>query len=358
MSELLKTTLAHLRELVRFDTQNPPRAIGREIFDYLGANLSGFDLQLDELGDGCTNLLASRGRPQLLFNFHIDTVPAGPHWQSDPFDLEVADGRATGLGACDIKGAAACMLSAAAHAHGDVGLLFSSDEEAGNSRCIGHFLEREHQYRGAVVAEPTCAKAVLAHRGIGSAYLRFRGVAGHASDARALDDSAVHRAVRWAGRALEFAERGSEDVYENLRGFRFNIGRIEGGVKPNVIAAGAEMKFGVRALPGRDSAALLTQFFQLAEPHEIEDAATTFHAPSLPTGRRYPPPASLALAQSLGLEPGDPVDFWTEAALFSAAGIPSVVFGPGDIAQAHTAGEWVALEQLETVTSAYARILS
>ena len=358
MNDLLKTTLAHLRELVSFDTQNPPRAIGNDIFDYLTAKLPGFDVQLEDFGDGCKNLLATRGRPQTLFNFHIDTVPAGPHWDSDPFDLQVGEDRATALGACDIKGAAACMLTAAAQTRGDMALLFSSDEEAGNSQCIQAFLEREHEYRGVIVAEPTRCKAVLAHRGIGSAYLRFRGVAGHASDARALGDSAVHRAARWAGRALDYAERGSGGEYENLRGFRFNIGRIEGGVKPNVIAGSAEMKFGVRTLPGQDSAALLTHFLQLAEPHEIEDAATTFRAPSLPTAGAYPPPASLALAQSLGLELGEPVDFWTEAALFSAAGIPAVVFGPGDIAQAHTADEWVALAQLDQVTQTYARIMS
>ena len=114
----------------------------------------------------------------------------------------------------------------------------------------------------------------------------------------------------------------------------------------------------MRALPGQDSADLLQRFSQLAEPHEVAEAATTFTAPSLPTGGSYPPPASLALAQSLGLDLGDPVDFWTEAALFSAAGMPALVFGPGDIAQAHTAGEWVELEQLAEVTQTYTRIMS
>jgi acetylornithine deacetylase len=65
-----------------------------------------------------------------------------------------------------------------------------------------------------------------------------------------------------------------------------------------------------------------------------------------------------ALAADLGLPVGEPVDFWTEAALFSEAGLDAIVFGPGDIAQAHTAGEWVSLADLAAALAAYERILS
>jgi acetylornithine deacetylase len=63
------------------------------------------------------------------------------------------------------------------------------------------------------------------------------------------------------------------------------------------------------------------------------------------------------LAGKLGLPLGPAVNFWTEASLFSEAGLPALVFGPGDIAQAHTADEWVALAQLETVANHYQRII-
>jgi len=63
-------------------------------------------------------------------------------------------------------------------------------------------------------------------------------------------------------------------------------------------------------------------------------------------------------ARSLGVEPGEPVDFWTEAALFSQAGYDALVFGPGDIAQAHTADEFVRLEQLDRVANTYVSWLS
>ncbi|HJU09178.1 MAG TPA: M20/M25/M40 family metallo-hydrolase, partial [Rhodanobacteraceae bacterium] len=114
MSALLDNTLDHLRVLVGYDTRNPPRAIGREgLFDYLRAQLHGFDCELADHGAGAISLLATRGQPRLLFNVHMDTVPDSPHWSGNPFELRVRDGRAIGLGACDIKGAAAALLAVA-----------------------------------------------------------------------------------------------------------------------------------------------------------------------------------------------------------------------------------------------------
>ncbi|MDH3589718.1 MAG: M20/M25/M40 family metallo-hydrolase, partial [Gammaproteobacteria bacterium] len=246
-------------------------------------------------------------------------------------------------------------LTAAARTQGELALLFSSDEEAGSSRCIRDFLSNQHGFESVVVAEPTNAKAVLAHRGIATASMQFAGQAGHASGAGALDNSAVHRAVRWADRALTHAA-DNDEAYGSLLGIRFNIGRVEGGIKPNIIAPHAELKFGIRTLPGQDSNALLTHFCQLAEPHEVAGFEPGFVAPSLPAQGAYPPADSQALAETLALPVGEPVDFWTEAALFSAAGMTALVFGPGNIAQAHAVNEWVALSQLEQVTDIYARL--
>ena len=357
MNDRLTQTLAHLESLVGFDTQNPPRKIDSTgIYAYLVSQLGGFELTLEDLGDGCVSLLATRGQPTTLFNFHIDTVPVSPEWSDDPFLLRVGADRAVGLGACDIKGASACMLTAAAHTQGDLALLFSSDEEGGSSRCINDFLSRNHGFERVIVAEPTGAKAVLAHRGIATALMQFTGIAGHASDPRALADSAVHRAARWATRALDFAEEHNEDRYEDLSGIRFNIGRIEGGIKPNIIAPDALVRFGVRTLPGQDGETLLTALRNLAEPHEVASFEPVFIAPSLPA-RTEDLAGTRAWARALDLTPGEPVDFWTEAALFSAANMAALVFGPGHIAQAHSADEWVELQQLSDVTEIYSRLI-
>ena len=186
MNELLATTLIHLRALVAFDTRNPPRAIGTGgIFDYLRAQLPGFSCTLTDHGAGAVSLFALRGKPKILFNVHLDTVPDSPHWTSSPFDLRVTDDRAIGLGACDIKGAAAALLTAAAQTRGDCAFLFTSDEEANDARCIAAFLTQKKNYDAVVVAEPTRGEAVLAHRGISSVRMVFAGRAGHASGGNA-----------------------------------------------------------------------------------------------------------------------------------------------------------------------------
>ena len=111
---MLAKTLKHLEALVSFDTRNPPRDIGTGgIFDYLRAQLPGFRIEVTDHGDGAVSMLAVRGNPRRLFNVHLDTVPSSEAWSADPHTLRVTADRAIGLGACDIKGAAAGLLAAA-----------------------------------------------------------------------------------------------------------------------------------------------------------------------------------------------------------------------------------------------------
>jgi len=391
-SALLDATLAHLRALVGFDTRNPPRAIGTGgIFDYLRAQLPGFTVNVTDHGAGAVSLSAVRGRPKLLFNVHLDTVPDSPQWSASPFELRASGDRAIGLGACDIKGAAAALLAAANASQGDVALLFSTDEEGADPRCVRAFLDafpplplgegrgegtreaarfrntepspqplsrRERGFKAVIVAEPTRCQAVLAHRGIQSVRACFEGHAGHASGEQKPSDSALHQAVRWSAAALDFAASQSNESFGGLRGMRFNIGRIEGGIKANMIAPEAELRFGMRPLPSIDMDGLLERLRTLAEPAPalFEE---TFRGPPLPADAANAESClrnSRALADAMEIPVGGAVDFWTEAALFSQAGCTTFVYGPGDIAQAHSADEWVALDQLETAARTYLRI--
>jgi acetylornithine deacetylase len=354
--------LNHLDALVGFDTRNPPRAIGTDgIFDYLCESLPGFRIELSDHGAGAVSLLAVRGETTRLFNVHMDTVPSSPAWTADPLRLRVTEDRAIGLGACDIKGAAACLIAAAEETQGPVAFLFTSDEEANDARCIPSFLKRDHGFTEAIVAEPTNAQAVLAHRGIVSARIAFSGRAGHASAANALELSAVHQAMRWGVRALEYVESLAHVRFGGLTGLRFNIGRMEGGIKGNVIAPSAELRFGFRPLPSQDPSALHEAFRDMADSSALAAYEETFWGPSLPSGdvaaaeeRRL---RARDLADALDVPIGNAVDFWTEASLFSAAGLTALVYGPGDIAQAHSADEWVSLDQLATVYSTYQRLM-
>jgi len=360
-SDLLAATLVHLRALVGFDTRNPPRAIDTGgIFDYLSAQLPGFTLRVTDHGTGSVALHAVRGTPRLLFNVHVDTVPDSPAWTADPHTLRLAGDRAIGLGACDIKGAAAALLAVADATDGDMALLFSSDEEGSDPRCIANFLRGEHAYRAVIVAEPTQARAVLAHRGILSVRMDFAGRAGHASAEQGAADSALHQAVRWGDAALDFVAAHAQDRFGELQGWRFNIGVVQGGIKANMIAPSVELRFGCRPLPNLDTDWLLERLRTLREP--LPSAfATTFRGPALPAGAAAQAEQRRELARQLAvglaLPPGPAVDFWTEAALFSAAGLTALVYGPGDIAQAHSADEWVALEELRQYATSIHRIV-
>lgn len=362
MSDLLARTLRHLEALVSFDTRNPPRAIGTGgIFDYLRTQLRDFAIEVTDHGAGAVSFFAVRGQPRRVFNVHLDTVPSSPAWTADPLALRVTEDRATGLGACDIKGAAAALVAAAEATRGDAAFLFTTDEEANDARCIAAFLARDHGFAEAIVAEPTRCQAVLAHRGISAVRMAFKGQAGHASAENALSLSALHNAMRWGTSALDFVQAQHHARFGGLTGLRFNIGRVEGGIKANMIAPSADVRFGFRPLPSQDMDDLHGRFRGLAPADALEAYEETFRGPSLPSGdvaraeeRRL---AARDLADELGLPIGNAVDFWTEASLFSQAGLTAFVYGPGDIAQAHTADEWVALEQLQTYADTMARII-
>ena len=359
---MLDAVLRHLEALVSFDTRNPPRLIGTGgIFDYIRAQLPDFRVDVIDHGDGAVSLFAVRGNPKRVFNVHLDTVPSSEAWSADPHVLLVTRDRAIGLGACDIKGAAAGLIAAANATEGDAAFLFSSDEEANDPRCIAAFLGSDHGFTEAIIAEPTRCEAVLAHRGISSVLLKFKGEAGHASGANAMTANALHQAMRWGGNALDLVEAEAKSRFGGLTGLRFNIGKVEGGIKANVIAPSAEVRFGFRPLPSHDIDALHLRFGACATAGALERYEETFRGPSLPAGdiasaeaRRL---AARDLALQLQLPIGNAVDFWTEASLFSQAGLTAFVYGPGDIAHAHTADEFVTLEQLQRYADSITRIL-
>ena len=340
MSSHLEPALEHLRWLVRADSQNPPRTPEALVARLQAELAAAFDVERTDSGHGCVALFARRGSPRVLFNFHVDTVPVSAGWTRDPFELAVGRDRAVGLGACDTKGAAAAMLAVALASKADVALLFTTDEEAGQGRCVRDFCAKKLPFELVVVAEPTEAHAVLAHRGVGTGMLAFHGTAAHSSAAGG--SSANHALVRWASAALAWAETHGD--------VRFNVGRVEGGLKPNVVAAEAMARFGVRPPPTESPNDVLLALARLAE----DDAVYTdgFLGPPLRETAK-----ARTLATSYGLPVGAAVDFWTEAALFADAGYAAMVLGAGSIAQAHGADEFVSLGDLTRLTDLYHRIL-
>ena len=349
MTDRLPRILDHLAPLVAADTRNPPRAITPDhpLVAAVRAMLPGFEVDVRDLGRGSLILDCRRGAPDVLFNVHLDTVPAAEGWSRDPHELLRGEDRAAGLGACDIKGAAAVLAALAETTDTPMRLVLTTDEEAGESSCVRTFLEDLPDVSLAVVAEPTNAEAVTRHRGIVSARAVFGGQSGHASQAGGR--SAVHEAARWV------ADCASGDLAAETR---LNFGRIEGGVKPNMVAASCEVLYGFRPRPGEDADMVLREIRGRAKSAEHTDR---FKGPALPAGTARAVAAqkrASEIVQRLGLRTGAPVDFWTEASLFAEAGLPACVLGPGDIAQAHTADEWVSYDSLLATYDAYERIVA
>lgn len=352
------TLLDHLAALVAFDTQNPPRAIDGDspIFDYCSRIVgSSFEIRSWDHGEGHVSWYAVRGAPRVLFNVHLDTVPVGEGWSGDPLRLRVEGGRAYGRGACDIKGAAAALLTLAEHGVEDLALLFTSDEEGAGGCCVARFLEsgEAQRYEQVVVAEPTSCRAVLGHRGFLSVKARFQGTPGHSSEARALRENANHQMARWAAAALKLADACKSS--EEDPGCCLNIGLVDGGTKSNVIAGSAFVHWSARLRPGESNDAFLRDIKACADADARVDWQVPFHGEPLPASG-HDDRAARAWAAAQDLTIGEPVDFWTEASLFSAAGLPALVLGPGDIAQAHQTNEWVALEQLRAAFDTYGRL--
>lgn len=362
---VLDDIVDNLTFLVEQDTQNPPRDISAD--DPLFVDLSdyfeklGFTVDVKDLGDGHVTFYAKKGSPDVLFNAHLDTVPIDPstlsEWNKKPLTITIEDGKAYGRGSCDIKGAAACLMTLARVAE-DLAVVFTTDEEGKKACCVQSFIDNNDlsQFKQVVVAEPTYTQAILSHRGFLSAQVNFNGSSGHSSLPTALKNNAIHKSIKWLNEALSYSETFVTE--KNPAGLCFNIGILKGGEKSNMIAESAFVHFSARVPSDQSSSAILKNFKQLDVSKDSSWHVVMF--PSLPAeheNSQHNKDLATQFCQDHQLNIGEPVDFWTEASLFSQAGLPSIVLGPGDIKQAHTVDEWVELAQLEQCYQIYADIV-
>lgn len=343
----------YLRELVAFPTQQAgagsPAGDERPICEYLAPLLRARGADEVIVGSGpCTDgregayVFARWGVPKRIINAHIDTVPANAGWSRDPWQAHVTGDRLYALGSADTKGAIAAALVALDGARPvDRGVLFSGDEEAG-SGVLRAFLESPHAraIEEVIVCEPTARTAGVAHRGILGQRAVLTGPGGHSSKADALPKPLATLA-RLAAALDDAGIRRRGDGPPGITGTCLNIASLTGGVAFNVIAARAELAWSIRPYPGFDRDGWDREVAELARALDpaIAIATTIFHDP-------FACDALADLVRPFASSVG-PLDFWTEAALWTAHGARAVVIGPGDIAQAHAADEFVPLDDLD-----------
>jgi acetylornithine deacetylase len=350
-----------LAELVSFDTQNPDGE-ERPLVHRLAVELAAAGARsVDEVEVGDhAYVYACFGSqaPRLVLNAHLDTVPANSGYSAPPHLLVRRGDRLYGLGTSDIKGAIAGLLEALSQGpvNRSVGVLFSGDEERGNS-CIRAFLDSPAA-RGlerAIVCEPTGCKVGIRHRGIGAATVTLQGPGGHSS----LVDQLTNPVAVLARAAVALDEMGAAHKGKGPPGFEgihLNVAALDGGIAFNVVPTRATLSFSLRPAPGGS----VDELF--AEAERTVRAATAPHPVVWEVVTASPPFATRdipAFAPFFGdrLETTVDLGFWTEAARFSERGIDAVVFGPGDVAQAHAADEFVTIADLEAAHAAFTAVL-
>jgi len=314
----------------------------------------------------------------IVLSGHTDVVPVdGQAWSSDPFRASLRDGKLYARGACDMKGFIGTALSLlptmqATRLAKPLHLALSFDEEVG---CVGAPLmiidlqARGVLPEGCIVGEPTGMRPVVAHKGINLYRCRVHGHAAHS----ALTPQGVN-AIEYAARMICFIRdladkhraEGPYDPHFEVPFTTAQTGMVSGGIANNVVPALCEFSFQVRNLPTVNADQIIRQIQSHAQDvllprmrAEHPDAGIEFSkiavAPALDDAQEG---AITQLVRALTQDHDKrKASYGTEAGLFKAAGIPTVICGPGHIEQAHKADEFVALEQLRECESFLRRVI-
>lgn len=377
--------LALTRALVAIDSRNPSLAPGapgeRAVAEFLAATLRewGFAVDLIESAPGRPNVLARIGGGQggrsLLLNGHLDTVDVAG-MVHPPFTPEERGGRLYGRGSTDMKAGIAAMCAAAARASdtdlgGEVIIAAVVDEEFASlgTRTI---LEAGVRAHAAIVTEPTRLAIVPAHRGFAWADVTVEGRAAHGSRYDVGVDAIMHAALFLAEIDRYEREVLTTHTHPLLGRASLHAGTITGGSGPSTYPDRCTVTLERRTLPGESGKPGATG---VDFGREIDDAiarvrqrvpgfraTVTLGVGQAPNDVALDAPIMLALGQACVVAdramPIEGLSCWTDAALLSAAGIPAICYGPGDIALAHAAEEYVAVDEIARATAVLTRLVT
>lgn len=364
MSEINRTGRL-LQELIAIPSVSPEGDPGtdqtgeKNIAEYLEALLShsGAVTQIREIRPGRFNLIASfrpsgRIRRRVALAPHLDTVSAA-RMTVPPFGGKMQDGRIYGRGACDTKGPAAAALGALltlaetgalSAGHTEWVFLGLAGEEDGSfgaqALCQSGF-----KADLVVALEPTGRRVICTHKGALWLKLTTSGQSAHGS-APQRGENAVYKMARALGALEQLAQTFAGKIHPELGGASLNAGRITGGSRINTVPDFCELLVDIRThscFPGTEALHALQQ--TLAPDIQIEILRNACPLETAPD-----PLIRLLLEQSEG---HGCADWFSDASVFAEYGIPAVVFGPGSIHQAHTADEWIDLNELNAGYDAF-----
>jgi acetylornithine deacetylase len=384
-SQLSADSRLMIERLIGFKTVSRDSNLGliEWVRDYLHTIGAKTRLTHDATGKKA-NLFATLGdsnKPGLILSGHTDVVPVdGQGWDTDPFVATERDGKLYARGSADMKGfigiALACaprFVAALNENRLDAPLHYalSYDEEVG---CLGvrglirDLEENSIRPLGCVVGEPTSMQPIVAHKGTH----RFR-CAVHGREAHSSYVTHGVNAIEYAARLVVYIRQIADRLAQiETRDYGFTVpystlstGLIQGGIAANVIPKDCIFQFDMRTLPNASAEALFQEIRTYAEGLAREMQQTDVTAGidlkwmSQTAGLAASETDAIvqyAMRLSNNHSVGK-VSYGTEAGLFQQMGVPSVICGPGDIAQAHTPNEFVALEQLAQCEAFVNRII-
>lgn len=372
-----------LRTLVGFDTTS--RESNLQLIEFVRDYLAGFGVPCELIYNAersKANLFATigpAGQSGIVLSGHTDVVPVdGQPWTVAPFELSEHDGKLFGRGTADMKGYIACVLAlvpalVAAELRMPVHIALSYDEEVG---CLGvRSLLAELEQRPVkpllcIIGEPTELKPVLGHKGKLAMRCDVHGHPCHSAYAP-LGVNAIEYAAELIGelgrigqqlKAPEHHDARFEPPYSTVQ-----TGVISGGKALNIVPADCRFDFEIRALPSQDPTLVAQQLQAYAEQQVLprmravsEHSAIRFSElsayPGLATDAQSR--AAELIAAFCGSREYGTVAFGTEGGLFDAAGIPTVVCGPGSMDQGHKPDEFVSRAQLDACDAMLQRMLA
>lgn len=364
-----------LRELIALPSVNPaflpeghPRAGESRPAEYLGALAAraGLDVELKDVLPGRPNITAvlspsGKTRQRVLLAPHLDTI----NGTDDQFIPVSRNGKIFGRGSCDTKGSVASMFSALVEIASrptrpqetEIVFLGLIDEE--NAQAGSRYVASSHVPAAlAIVGEPTRCRVVTAHKGSMWIEIVTRGRSAHGSQPEA-GRNAVHLMSRIVDLIeTTYATRLGERPHPVLGPATASVGVICGGTQPNVVPEQCSILIDRRTLPGETEPGVIRGLQALLREHKLKATVRSLkQAPCPPMETRADLPLVAGLLNAARQSQAVGARYFCDAAVLAGGGIPSVVFGPGDIAQAHTADEWVATSSIERATRTLVRFL-
>jgi acetylornithine deacetylase len=368
-----------LQSLIRLPSVNPdgapdsPHAGEAQVAHWTADFLRhiGAEVELEEVLPGRPNVIghfASGGppKPRVLLAPHTDTVDV-ESMTIDPFAAEIRDGRVYGRGACDTKGTMAAMLAALEEMGADrlaglgnavtfAGLIGEETGQYGSRHLARH---HGSEYAFALVGEPTSCGVVHTHKGCSWLTLETTGLACHGSTpergrSAILEMVPVIIALS-AGLRARF--QSGEFDHPVLGSPTLNIGTIHGGTRPNIVPARCTIELDIRETPALHRHGVRRVLDEWVEAAKLGGKVTIHGASSCAPLDTSPDNPYVRTLASLGAPLVGAPWFCDAAWLAEEGGIPSVAAGPGSIAQAHTADEFIEIQDLEEGVRFYRRFL-